>query len=407
VQPVALPRPVPVNGRPEPRKIPRLADFDRLRQVLGKYELDAVVCAQPINVHYLSGLDSPALWEFPWYAFAVVPRVGEPALVTGQLQLSAPVEVELWIKDIYTFARSDIIVYDASAMLETEMMVYEVTQQSMAKRAAGQFEALTNALADRGLTRGKVGFDDSRLIPRIPDVALSGFDGIDVMREVRMIKTPPELDRMRRAAKANEDSAMEAVLYIPQASSWDDIVVRYKANLAMRGGEAKYMIGGAPHHTGTFQHQLRDYPLRRGDFFMIDALGAKEHYLGDFGRTLSWGEPSPKLLDRYNAMRRGFEAGLEMAKPGVRFDALAARVVEVVRSTGLERFVACTPHSVGMEHTDMPRVPGHVLHANMVLNIDIAYMEAGFGGMHLEDTFLVTQTGTELLTSGKSEMLVL
>ena len=45
-------------------------------------------------------------------------------------------------------------------------------------------------------------------------------------------------DRMRKAATANEESAMEAVRHIPEAQAWDDIVVRYRANLAMRGGEA-------------------------------------------------------------------------------------------------------------------------------------------------------------------------
>src|SRR5947207_10392385 len=58
VQPISLAQPVPISGsRPAPRKIPQLADFARLRQVITKYGLDAVVCAQPINVHYLSGLD--------------------------------------------------------------------------------------------------------------------------------------------------------------------------------------------------------------------------------------------------------------------------------------------------------------------------------------------------------------
>jgi hypothetical protein len=42
----------------------------------------------------------------------------------------------------------------------------------------------------------------------------------------------------------------------------------------------------------------------------------------------------------------------------------------------------------------------------MTMNLDIAYLEAGFGAQHLEDTFVVRRNGNELLTSGRSEMLV-
>ncbi|MCS7001810.1 MAG: Xaa-Pro peptidase family protein, partial [Dehalococcoidia bacterium] len=401
-----------VNGaqmttRSVQRPVPRLADFDRVRETLRRYRLDAVICAIPHNVYYLSGLDSPPMWEFGWYAFAMVPVEGEPALVLSGLGLSAPATADLAIKDYYPFSRGDLIVYDATALLESEEAIRNLSQQLRDRTMPNAFEAIGRMIADRGLTGKKIGFDDTRIVSRLPHRDFEAFDAIDLMRDVRMIKTEPEIQLMKEAAIANEQAALEAVRFIPQAKTWDDVIRRYNAALALRGGKAAYFIGGAPHHTGTHQHMFGDYPLQRGDFVMVDALGTKAHYYGDFGRTVSIGEPNPEALRRFNAMRKGFEAGMAMVKPGVKFDDIAAKVVETVRKEGFGQYSICAPHSVGLEHTDMPRRPGATVQANMTMNLDIAYLEAGFGALHLEDTFVVRQNGVELLTSGKTEMIVL
>ncbi|MFN8534850.1 MAG: M24 family metallopeptidase [Dehalococcoidia bacterium] len=394
----------PLGG---PRKLKQLADFDRVREMLRRYGLDALVAAIPHNVHYLSGLDEPPLWEFPWYAFAVVPLHGEPALVLSNLALSAPTEADLWIQDFYPVFRGEIINYDATALLESEQRLKNLSESLAPRRSDTNFEAVARIFKDRALTGKKIGFDDSRLVPRIPGVAFTPYDAIELMRDVRMIKTEPEIERMREAAIANEDSTLEAIRYIPQAETWDHVVRRYRAALALRGGDGRYLLGGSPHHTGVHLHTFRDYQPRRGEWFMFDALGTKEHYFGDFGRTVSWGEPSEKVVRRFDALRKGFDAGLAMVKPGIRFDAIAERVRDTVHREGFPEYSLCVPHSVGLEHTDSPRRPGTTVELNMTMNIDIAYLEAGFGQLHLEDTFVVRPGGPELLTSGRTELIVL
>jgi Xaa-Pro aminopeptidase len=398
----SAPAPVP-QGR---RKLAQLANFDRVREMLRRYGLDAIVCAIPHNVYYLSGLDSPPLWAFPWYAFAVVPLSGEPALVISQLGLSAPVEAELWIQDYWPVSRGEIINYDATALLESEQAIKTLSESLKPRRSDSTYEAVAKIIKDRALVGKKIGFDDSRLVARIPDVSFEPYDAIELMRDVRMIKTEPEIQAMRVAAIANEEAALEAVGFIPKAPSWDAVVYRYKAELALRGGDAIYLLGGSPHHTGAHQHMLHDYPLRRGEWFMIDALGTKAHYYGDFGRTASWGEPSAQVIRRFSSLRKGFEAGLAMVKPGVKFTDIADKVRQTVHQDGFGEFSICAPHSVGLEHTDNPRRPGTTVEVGMTMNIDIAYIEAGFGQLHLEDTFVVRPNGIEMLTSGRTDLIV-
>lgn len=383
-----------------------LADFERLRATLRKYALDAVICSVPHNVFYLSNFDHPPMWHFPFHAFAVVPAAGDPALVISGLGLSAPSELNLSIADIYPFGQREVIIYDAQELLEVDVWLRDFKAGLKGKSSATPFDAIARVLRDRGVAGGKIGFDDASIVHRIPIDTINAFDAVDVMREVRMIKTPAEIAWVRRAAEANEDATIEAIATIPGATTWEEVVNRYKAEVALRGGDPKYMIGGAPHHTSTFSHQFTDYPLRPGENYFVDSLSTFNHYHGDFGRQISWGEPSAEITRRYNAMRTGLAAGIEAARPGMTMQELGQVVSKTVNREGFTQFFASTPHSVGLEHTDTPRIQGIVIQANMTLNFDIVYMEAGFGALHLEDTFLVTESGSEWLTSGNNEIFV-
>ncbi|MFN8533540.1 MAG: Xaa-Pro peptidase family protein [Dehalococcoidia bacterium] len=389
------------------RRIEPLADFDRARAEIRRHGLDAVVCSVSYNVHYFSGIDSPPLWHFPGYATVVIPAEGEPALVCSILTINSLAEMDPWINDVYLVYRGDNILYIAEELLESEQYIRSLRDALVPDASPTPVEAIAKVLTDRGLQNGRIGFDEPGLAGRIPLTSFQPFDAADVLRAIRMIKTEPEIAKMRRAAVVNEEAALEAVKLIPLLPTIQDVVARYRSAIALRGGEAKYILTGSPHHTGTFQHQFKDYSAAPGDFMMVDALGTWEHYHGDFGRTVSWGAPDAKVRRRFDAMRRGFEAGYAAARPGVPFETISTAVRETARRDGFPEFVVCTPHSVGLEHTDNPRQPGQVARANMTMNIDIVYMEAGFGALHLEDTFLIRENGNELLTSGKTELIVL
>lgn len=383
----------------------QLVDWDRVRSVMQKHGLDGIVAAVPHNVYYLSGLDTEPLWEFPWMSQVVVPLHGEPALILSQLDLIAPVEMKLWVEDIFPYGRGEMVVWDAGSLLETEQRLAELKGRVEPRLASSNFEAIVKALRDRGILSGRLGVDDVRIVDRLPE-RINAVDAIEIMREIRMIKTEPEIALMRDAAITNEAAALAAAARIPTSSSWQEVVNTYRSEMALRNAEARYLIGGSQHHTGTHQH-IYDYAPRRGDFFMVDALGTKRHYYGDFGRTVSWGEPSPLIRRRFEAMRRGFEAGLAFIRPGRPFAEVNEYVREVIRREGNEHHRVTVTHSVGLEHTDVPRRADNVVQANMTMNIDIAYLEAGFGALHLEDTFVVRPDGTDMLTSGRTDMIVI
>jgi Xaa-Pro aminopeptidase len=238
--------------------------------------------------------------------------------------------------------------------------------------------------------------------------ALSGIDAVNVFREIRMVKSQPEIDVMRRAALANEAALDEAVGGVREGDDLGTIEDSYMAAMARQGGRGVYVLSGPG--------GLRDGRVRRGEPVMFDALGTFRHYHGDLARSAVVGEPDRETARRYAAMRSGWEAALEQAHPGVPFRQLSFNVAETVRRSGFPEFVFVNVHSIGLEHTDHPMPHGALLpqdlpelklEEDMVITLALPFHEIGWGALHLEDSLLITGDVPQPLTSNRHDLIIL
>ena len=85
---------------------------------------------------------------------------------------------------------------------------------------------------------------------------------------------------------------------------------------------------------------------------------------------------------------------------------ISTKVGDYIRGLGFKNFRDPVVHSLGLEHTDDPKLvgaqpgskPDQVLEANMVINVDMPFTEIGWGSVHMEDTVLITDNGFERLS---------
>ena len=253
-----------------------------------------------------------------------------------------------------------------------------------------------------GLERAKVISDDARVAGWLESAGLSDVhcrEDANAFNRIRQVKTEAELSLMRKAASINESAAREAAGAFRDGADWREIEAVYAAAMASAGGRATYLMCGAGGPRGG--------RLRSGEPMFIDALGTYNRYHGDFGRCVVIGEADKLTRQRHAALVAGWQATAELLRPGTRYSKLAETAVSVVRAAGLSEFVYATPHSLGLEHTDDPKIVGGqqgmtsdvMLEENMVLNIDMPFTEIGWGSVHIEDTVRITADGFESLTS--------
>src|SRR5690606_29967401 len=141
-----------------------------------------------------------------------------------------------------------------------------------------------------------------------------------LFNEIRLVKTPREIELLGQAARANEAALLAAVACLHEGAAWEEIEAAYMAEMLKLGGRGVYLmcgVGGLPARR-----------VRPGEPIMFDALGHVQRYHGDFGRCAVLGEAGNELRLRHRALCAGWEAARERLRPGVRYSELADFVAD-------------------------------------------------------------------------------
>ncbi len=414
-----------------------LLNRDRAVEVMDRHGLTGLVAREHVNIYYLTDYwDTQADGRWPYLVYGLLPRdTDQPAaLVLPTVKLERLSVWPTWVPNIVAFSDYSGRERHAAAAFDPtreepaaarwagwpvrDGATLTPLEQSWADRAAAHADRLAatpawglkRALVDAGMTQGRIGSDDPRVIEWLHEMGLPGVEPVDatnIFREIRMVKSDEEVAILEQAAQINEAAAIAAAGAAGEGATWPEIETVYHVEMSKRGGRNGHIIsglGGLPHGK-----------VVPGEPLLIDALGEYRNYFGDFGRTVIVGEPDALLRRRADAMWAGFERACEIIRPGLKRSVLIAEVIEAVQKAGFDDFFYVSPHSLGLEHTDHPIPMGPTVHgewndyalqAGMVINVDMPFFEWGWGTMHLEDTVVVTETGFRPLTSMSDALIV-
>lgn len=432
------------SGAARPRPLPKippanpsgklLANKPRAYEIMARLGLDGLIAANPLNVYYLANTITLGVkFRSNPGGYATLPRdPSQPAFfvcTTAETWDIANQEREIPETLFYTSARAgqatapgvepqanrprDYAHVEGGRFTAREQRWIAAQDAANAAVAPGAAWALARALKRSGMTRGRIGVDDMRTKLMLDEIGFSGVTFVpadDVFKLIRMVKTAPELELMRIAGHNNEAAAMAAMRRMRPGMRFVDFENMFRQECADRGSTMCSIILGMPGGMTPDEEAVRGKP------YIVDAVSAFGEYSGDFARTLVLGEPTKQILFRAKANRLAREAVFEIIRPGVPFARLRDVAFDTMVKAGIPaNLVFVTPHSVGLSHTDQPfRLAGfddkplqHVLEEDMVLTIDLPYVEVGWGGGHNEDLFRVTRTGYEPLNPESDPLVVI
>ena len=256
-----------------------------------------------------------------------------------------------------------------------------------------------------------------------------------VIRHIRMIKTPWEIEQMRISARRHEAVYREIPACYRPGMRDVELQIEIEKRMRMHGslgyfrafgsnmdifmgsllagenaGEPSpfdFALGGKGIHAsgplganGTL--------LREGTTVMADMSGNYTAYQTDMTRVFSIG----KLPDRaYRVHRVALEIQARMertAKPGVSCAELYRDALAMAGQEGLKdcfmgthlqaKFVG---HGVGLEINELPVLTTRskdILQPGMTFAFEPKFVLAGIGAVGIENTFLVTDSGVEKMT---------
>jgi Xaa-Pro aminopeptidase len=263
-----------------------------------------------------------------------------------------------------------------------------------------------------------------------------------ILHELRLVKTPEEIARLRKAAQITAEAHMAAMRDGAAGRREHQVQAEIEYAFRRRGGSGPGYgtIVAAGANSTILHYRAGDAVLEDGQVCLVDAGGEYDWYTADVTRTFPVsGEFTKAQRDLYDLCLAVQKEGILAVKPGVTVDEIhdltVRRLTEGLIALGLlqgtadERiadkayrkyYMHRTSHWLGMDVHDVgdyyvdgksrALVPGMVLTVEPGLYVaaddETAPKELRGVGIRIEDDVLVTETGQENLTAAVPKEVV-
>lgn len=247
-----------------------------------------------------------------------------------------------------------------------------------------------------------------------------GEEGIDLVgadgwvEDLRAVKSPPEIDALRRAARIAADVFEPFLEKLYPGVTERALAAELDRRLIEGGAEGPaFSTTVAFGERAALPHaRPSSRRLERGDVVLLDYGAVVEGYHSDLSRTVACGEPPGELAEVYPvvvAAQKAAIAGLAPGREGREVDALAREMIEEAGHG--PRFAHSLGHGIGLEVHEAPRL-GRTsedrLEPQMVVTVEPGIYIDQTGGVRIEDDVLLGSRGVEVLTAApKDELIVL
>ncbi|MEZ5116719.1 MAG: Xaa-Pro peptidase family protein [Candidatus Nanopelagicales bacterium] len=345
--------------------------------------VDALLVTPGPDLRYLTGYDAIPLERL---TCLVLPATGDPVLVAPGLEkaaaLASPVgelglEVATWgeIDDPYALVAS---------MVRT-----------------GSVVGLDNHMwAEKVLA----------LAAAMPEVrqTLAG----EVLRELRMRKSPDEVAALLRAGEAIDRVHAQVPEWL-RAGRTEREVGQDIADAILAAGHVRvdFVIVGSGPNGASPHHELSDRVIQPGDPVVVDIGGTMpDGYCSDETRTYSVGEPPADFLAYYSALEAAQAAAVAHVRPGVTCESVDAVARDALTRAGYgERFIHRTGHGIGLETHEEPYiVAGNTLpmEEGFAFSVEPGVYLEGRHGARIEDIVVCGPDGPVLMNQRPRGLVV-
>jgi len=231
------------------------------------------------------------------------------------------------------------------------------------------------------------------------------------LSQLRAIKSQEEIEMIRRAA-AIADEAMTKVFKIIKEGTTEREVSSY-AEYVMKteGAEGAsfepFLMSGE--NAWLPQRLSSEKKLREKELMILDLGAIYGGYCSDLTRTFSLGNLTRAQEKIFKVALKAEQAAIVAVKPGRKAGEIDGIAREIIEREGFgEYFSHLSGHGVGLSIHELPiidRGVETVLRSGMVTTIEPGIYLPGVGAARIEDMVLVTDSGYEVLTRAKREVI--
>lgn len=233
---------------------------------------------------------------------------------------------------------------------------------------------------------------------------------------IRAVKDASELELLREAALLGSEGYEHVVSLLKEGVTELELAIELEIFWKRKGADGlgfESIIAFGP-NSSMPHYRPQNIGLKKGDTVLIDIGVRLAGYHSDMTRVVFFGEPLPKMKEIYEVVLRAQETALAACKPGMKTGEIDKVARDSIQADGYgELFTHGLGHGIGLEIHEKPVLKsnhpesGTVLCPGMVLTIEPGVYVSDVGGIRIEDSAIVTETGTEVITKTSKKLRVI
>lgn len=351
----------------------------KLQKKLRRKKVDSLLVSRPENRRYLCGYQGGDHGINETSGLLLVPARGKVHLLTDfRFKLQAEQEIP-W---------AEIVIYPKGALKLLGQLLPDLAVRSMAFESSYTLHSFAEKMT---ATLAKTG------IKSVPTEGL-----VEKMRE---IKDEEEIGLIRRAVRLNEEVFAEIHSTIATFSSEIDVALAIETTMRRKGAERPsfdtIVASGA---NGALPHAVpSSSPLAKNGSLTVDMGLILDGYCSDMTRNLVVGKPSKRYRKLHRLVRRAQLAGVAAVRAGTRACDADKAARDIIAGAGYgDYFGHSLGHGVGLAVHEEPRLSSRSnkkLKAGMIVTVEPGIYIPDWGGIRLENMYVVREDGCENLNS--------
>lgn len=351
----------------------------KLKNVLNKKRLDALLVSSTPNITYLTG----------YSGFSPIER-----------------EVYLLIAPNKQYIITDGRYSEAVAL---HIPHFELIERTVKK----PFKEIFKNLAKKYKIK-KLGVEEDNITISEQKLLRSCFNDLNhfSINVLRTIKDKSEIDAIEKACNLSDKAFTYVLNKIKEGVTEKEVAFEIEYFIKKNGGELSFpsivAFGNntsVPHHQTSTNSKL----ITHNSFILLDFGVKLNNYCSDMTRTIFFGIPTAEQKKVYQTV---FTAQQKAIK---HLDSIMARDVDkAARDYIVSKTYPTIPHSfghgVGLEVHELPHLSPNSkdkLKPGMVFSIEPGIYIPGFGGVRIEDLVVLEKNGPRLLTKSQKEIITL
>ena len=238
-------------------------------------------------------------------------------------------------------------------------------------------------------------------------------DGSAFIPSLRRSKDGTEADAIHRAAVIARKAYDSVLEQVRPGMTEVEFESRMLSEIKRLGGEKGWVHDDfivASGERGAMCHaRATCRPFESGDTVTFDYGVTVDGYMSDITRNFAVGHAQPRALELNDILLRAHREAAAALRPGIAGRDVDAVARKIITDAGYGKdFVHGLGHGLGLEIHEAPRLSAiskDILQVGDVVTIEPGIYIEGWGGLRIEDDYLITETGSECLTLSDDQSL--